>query len=112
MYKEEKRSFLLLLEEEEEVTKDHPRHMPHSTVYKTEEWTTEPVEVAGRLAPFDLHMCGLGEHLGWVKARKQPQWEGSCGPPLSALKAPPRMHSMKATEESHKQPQPEPQDGE
>lgn len=68
MYKEEKRSFLLLLKKEEEVTKDHPRHMPHSTVYKTEEWTTEPVEVAGRLAPFDLHMCGLGEHLGWVKA--------------------------------------------
>lgn len=44
----------MLLEEDD--TKDHPRHMPHSTVYKMEEWTTEPVEVAGRLVPFNLHM--------------------------------------------------------
>lgn len=51
--KEEKQSFLMLLEDD---TKDHPRHMPHSTVYKMEEWTTEPVEVAGRLVPFNLHM--------------------------------------------------------
>lgn len=45
-------------------------------------------------------MPGLGEHLGKVRLHKREQWEESRVPHLSALKAPPRMHSVKATDQS------------
>lgn len=45
-------------------------------------------------------MHGLGEHLGRVRLRKRERWEESRVPHLSALKAPSRMHTVKATDQS------------